>query len=152
MTLVGGPTSEILNVDFGSMKKISSHMHTSGSRRFRPIWTCSLFCGSIRTWNWTFGLVLAHGWTLTGLQSGSPLVQNPTMALLVIYKRVVDLLPPNNKYDALTFFMINPPLWSILHIVKHETAWPHVMDSISWSSSRYMSGFCWSVPKRNWAV
>lgn len=37
VTLVEGPTSEILNIDFGSTKKISSHMHAPGSRRFGPV-------------------------------------------------------------------------------------------------------------------
>ncbi len=48
-----------------------------------------------------------------------------------------------------TFFIVNPPLQSIRHIVDRETSWPHVMDNISWSSSRYMSGFWWIVPKTN---
>jgi hypothetical protein len=36
-----------------------------------------------------------------------------------------------NDGDGCTFFIVNPPLRSIRHIVDRETAWPQVTDNIS---------------------
>jgi hypothetical protein len=53
------------------------------------------------------------------------------------------------EQTELTFFIVKPALYNVLHTVARDTSTPHVEEITSCSSSRNISGTCVIVPRRN---